>query len=111
VPWARERNDDWNDRQSCVSLAMQSNGRSTSVAVLGGIKDNLHAANILEFISSTGGQHDARIEVARIGTRDLVEAFWSSVKAVAEKLLRNQTLDAAAVKAIVLRCDRELDSS
>jgi hypothetical protein len=70
-------------------------------------QDNQNAANMLAFVSTSWEQHDARIEVAR----DLVEANWSSIKAVAEELLRKRTLKAAALKAIVLRCDRELDSS
>jgi hypothetical protein len=65
---------------------------------------------VLAYLATSWEQHDARIEVARLGARDLVEANWSSIKAVAEELLRKQALDAAAVKAIVLRCDRDMDS-
>jgi hypothetical protein len=77
----------------------------------GGPRDRQRAAGVLAYLATSWEQHDARIEVARLGARDLVEANWSSIKAVAEKLLRKQALDAAAVKAIVLRCDREMDSS
>jgi hypothetical protein len=85
--------------------------RVSSRRRFGGHQDQRCAANVLSSISTSGEQHDTRIEVARIGARDLVEANWSSIKAIAEELFRKRTLKAAAVKAIVLRCDRELDSS
>ena len=77
----------------------------------GGHRDYQHAAELLAPLATSWEQHDARIEVARLGARDIVEATWSSIQAVAEELLRKKTLNAADVKAIALRCERELDSS
>jgi hypothetical protein len=77
----------------------------------GGHRDYQHAAELLALLATSWEQHDARIEVARLGARDIVEATWSSIQAVAEELLRKKTLNVADVKTIVLRCERELDSS
>ena len=52
-----------------------------------------------------------KVQASRLGARDLVEANWSSIQAVADELLRMKKLNAADVEAIVLRCERELDSS
>jgi vacuolar-type H+-ATPase subunit H len=66
---------------------------------------------LLAPLATSWEQHDARIEEARLGARDIVEATWSSIQALAEELLRKKTLNVADVKTIVLRCERELDSS
>jgi ATP-dependent Zn protease len=76
----------------------------------GGRQDYQRTAGLLAHVATSWEQHDARIEVARLGARDLVEANWSSIQAVAEELLRRKTLNAADLKAIVLRCDEELNS-
>ena len=40
-----------------------------------------------------------------------MEADWSSIRAVAEGLLGKRKLSAVDLKAIILRCERDLDSS
>jgi hypothetical protein len=50
----------------------------------GGHRDYQRAAKLLAPLATSWEQHDARIEVARVGARDIVEATWSSIQAVAE---------------------------
>jgi hypothetical protein len=60
-----------------------------------GHQDQQCAANMLAFISTSGEQHDTRIEVARIGARDLVEGQLVIYQGHAEELFRKRTLKAA----------------
>jgi hypothetical protein len=52
----------------------------------------LHASDLLEYISTSVEQFDARLRVASVGARDLIEDNWLSVQAVAEELLRKKTV-------------------
>jgi len=62
----------------------------------------LHTSDLLEYISTSVEQFDARLRVASVGARDLIEDNWPSVQAVAEELLRNKTLSADEVAKLVL---------
>jgi ATP-dependent Zn protease len=68
----------------------------------GGHSDLLHASDLLEYISTSVEQFDARLRVAYVGARDLIEDNWPSVQAVAEELLRKKTLTADEVASLVL---------
>jgi ATP-dependent Zn protease len=74
------------------------NGRRS----FGGHSDLLHASDLLEYISSSVEQFDARLRVAYVGAQDLIEDNWESVQAVAEELLRKRTLSADEVAKLVL---------
>jgi ATP-dependent Zn protease len=69
---------------------------------LGGHSDLLQASDLLEYISTSVEQFDARLRVAYVGARDLIEDNWVSVQAVAEELLRKKTLSADEVAKLVL---------
>ena len=56
----------------------------------------------MEYISTSVEQFDARLRVAYVGARDLIEDNWVSVQAVAEELLRKKTLSADEVARLVL---------
>src|ERR1700682_4148940 len=87
------------EKQAIMCLAGDAAERKVnSRRRFGGHEDGQHAASMLAFISTSWEQRDARIEVARLGARDLVEANWSSIQAVAEELLRKRTLKATAVR-------------
>jgi ATP-dependent Zn protease len=73
----------------------------------GGHQDFRQAIGLLTYISTSFEQHDARIEAARIGAKDLVETNWPAIQTVARELLSEKTLTGAEVRAIVLRCDEE----
>ena len=62
----------------------------------------MHASDLLEYISTSVEQFDARLRVAYVGAQDLIEDNWSSVQAVAEELLRKRTLSADQVAKLVL---------
>ena len=68
----------------------------------GGHSDLLQASDLLEYISTSVEQFDARLRVASVGARDLIEDNWPSVQAVAEELLRKKTLSADEVAKLVL---------
>jgi ATP-dependent Zn protease len=68
----------------------------------GGHSDLSHASDLLEYISTSVEQFDARLRVAYVGARDLIEDNWPSVRAVAEELLRKKTLSADEVAKLVL---------
>jgi ATP-dependent Zn protease len=69
---------------------------------LGGHSDLLRAFDLLEYISTSVEQFDARLRVAYVGARDLIEDNWPSVQAVAEELLSKKTLSADEVVCLVL---------
>jgi len=48
------------------------------------------------------GAFDARLRVASVGARDLIEDNWPSVQAVAEELLRKKTVSADEVAKLVI---------
>ena len=62
----------------------------------------MHASDLLEYISTSVEQFDARLRVAYVGAQDLIEDNWSSVQAVAEELLRKRALSADEVARLVL---------
>lgn len=64
--------------------------------------DLLHASDLLEHISTSVEQFDARLRVAYAGAQDLIEDNWVSVQTVAEELLRKRTLSADEVAKLVL---------
>jgi hypothetical protein len=68
----------------------------------GGHSDLLQASDLLEYISTSVQQFDARLRVAYVGAHDLIEDNWPSVQAVAEELLRKKTLTADEVASLVL---------
>jgi hypothetical protein len=70
-------------------------------------QDSQQALGLLMYVSTSFEQHDARLEVARIGAKDLVEVNWLAIQAVARELISKKKLSSAEVKAIVLRCDKE----
>jgi len=47
-------------------------------------------------------QLDARLRVASVGARDLIDDNWPSVQAVSEELLRKKTLSADEIEKLVL---------
>jgi hypothetical protein len=62
----------------------------------------LHASDLLEYISTSVEHFDARLRVAYVGARDLIEDNWPSVQAVAEELLRKGTLSSNEIEKLVL---------
>jgi len=64
--------------------------------------DLLQASDLLEYISTSVEQFDARLRVAYVGAHDLIEDNWVSVQAVAEELLRKKTLSADEIEKLVL---------
>jgi ATP-dependent Zn protease len=68
----------------------------------GGHSDLLQASDLLEYISTSVEQFDARLRVAYVGGRDLIEDSWPSVQAVAEELLRKRTLSSNEIEKLVL---------
>jgi ATP-dependent Zn protease len=68
----------------------------------GGHSDLLQASDLLEYISSSVEQFDARLRVACVGAQDLIEDNWPSVQAVAEELLQKKTLSAEEVAKLVI---------
>jgi ATP-dependent Zn protease len=69
--------------------------------------DYQQALGLSAHISSSFEQQDARIEVARIGAKDLVEINWPAIQAVAKELLSKKKVSRAELKEIVHRCDEE----
>jgi ATP-dependent Zn protease len=67
----------------------------------GGHSDLLQASDLLEYISTSVEQFDARLRVAYVGARDLIEGNWPSVQAVAEELLRKRTLSSNEIEKLV----------
>jgi hypothetical protein len=111
VPLADALAYTWKNRQSRALQEMRPSASLTAGVGSVDIEIINTRLNCWRLLRPSWEQHDARIEVARLGARDIVEATWSSIQAVAEELLRKKTLNAADVKVIVLRCERELDSS
>jgi ATP-dependent Zn protease len=62
----------------------------------------LQASDLLEYIPTSVEQFDARLRVAYVGARDLIEDNWPSVQAVAEELLRKRTLSSNEIEKLVL---------
>jgi hypothetical protein len=54
VPWALERNDDWNNRQSLRFAGDAAEREASSRRRFDGHQDQQCAANMLAFISTSG---------------------------------------------------------
>ena len=67
-----------------------------------GHSDYSNAFDLLEYISTSLEQCEARLKVAYVGAQDLIEDNWPSVQTVAEELLRTRTLSANKLANLVL---------
>jgi ATP-dependent Zn protease len=68
----------------------------------GGHSDLLQASDLLEYISTSVEQFQARLRVAYVGAGDLIEDNWPLVQAVAEELMRKRRLSSNEVEKLVL---------
>jgi len=72
-----------------------------------GHQDLLDAADLLDYISGSTSETQARINLAQIKAEQLVDLHWKKITAVAEALLRHKTMNSAQV----LRCFQSLDTT